>query len=345
MKIKVRKLLVCLDSKYPSVQEMNTIMREFYPEEKKDIRLLTNIYDIGVVKELTEGGVTQEKIDLAIKKVAEETYYSDDVIRMGLCAWIEGYEAVAKLPKEHVALSKQLEFGIDTADAEEKFRIGKLLHEASVRWLKSSADEKNTNAAEYIEKNYAPLLDPENLKIDDIIEFGRYKKDSDDDIQPIKWQILEIQENKILLLSKYLIQPIAYDENNSADWEHSSLRKWCNSEFYDNAFTFEEQNRIERTLVVNDVGNDTSDKVFILSIAELNRYIPKEFDRICKLTQYSYEKDCFHITDNFSGAWWCRKQSSNDKMYGISERGKVIDYEKKVAKFCVRMAIWLKIKD
>lgn len=343
MKIKVRKLLICLENKYPSTHEMNTIMREFYPEEKKDIRLLTNIYDIGVVKNLTEGGVTQEKIDEAIKKVSEESYYSDDVIRMGLCAWIEGYEAVAKLPKEHLELSKKLEFGIDTADAEEKFRIGKLLHETSLRWLKSSADEENINASVYIENNYAPLLDYENLQLDDIIEFGRWKKDSEEDIKPIKWQILEIKEDKILLLSKYLIQPIAYDKNN-ADWEHSDLRKWANSDFYNSAFTFEEQNKIERTLVINNVGNDTSDKVFILSQDEIKNYMPKYFDRICKITTYSSKNKASH-SDRFSGYWWCRSQYSDDCMIGVGADGSFTNLAKKNGVYCVRAAMWLRIKD
>ena len=42
-----------------------------------------------------------------------------------------------------------------------------------------------------------------NFKIADYIQFGNYPQTLQGDIKPIEWQILLIEDNKMLVISKY----------------------------------------------------------------------------------------------------------------------------------------------
>ncbi len=84
------------------------------------------------------------------------------------------------------------------------------------------------------------------------------------------------------------------------NWQNSSLRQWLNNDFINSAFTVDEQNKINGTYIftpditveplddsVNTLqnykincGQDTIDKVFLLSAEECNAYFPTLSDRI-----------------------------------------------------------------
>ena len=59
-------------------------------------------------------------------------------------------------------------------------------------------------------------------------------------------------------------------------WEKSTLRKWLNKKFMNRAFSSSEQEAIRTTKVINednyyyktDGGNDTLDKIYLLSLSE-----------------------------------------------------------------------------
>ncbi|MBP5781130.1 MAG: hypothetical protein J6X34_07845 [Clostridia bacterium] len=80
-----------------------------------------------------------------------------------------------------------------------------------------------------------------------------------------------------MLLSKYGLdcQPFNKD-HTSATWENCSLRAWLNDEFINTAFSDTEKAWISLTSLANpdnpeegtSGGNDTADKVFILSLDE-----------------------------------------------------------------------------
>ena len=81
----------------------------------------------------------------------------------------------------------------------------------------------------------------------------------------------------MLLISEQVLDTRAYNEESKViTWENCSLRKWLNSEFIDEAFSDEERSKILDTKVTadrdtfysGDPGNDTIDKVFLLSVKE-----------------------------------------------------------------------------
>ncbi len=97
----------------------------------------------------------------------------------------------------------------------------------------------------------------------------------------VKWRVLEITESKALLMKEDAIPPMPYHTKyEPITWENSSLRKWLNSEYLDQAFTQEERKGILLSSIVNednpiyktDGGNDTEDTVFLLSISEAVKY-------------------------------------------------------------------------
>jgi len=103
----------------------------------------------------------------------------------------------------------------------------------------------------------------------EIIEFGG-----------VEWRVLDRQDDKMLLLSEWIITHRAYhNEQQDITWEYSDIRYWLNNEFF-NQFSSEEKAKIAETHVINDDnpwfytpgGNDTADRVFLLSLEEVAKY-------------------------------------------------------------------------
>lgn len=133
----------------------------------------------------------------------------------------------------------------------------------------------------------------------DTIVFGRYEQDGDigNGPEPIQWLVLDMRgENDaagagVLLISQYeLACREFHDRDEPVTWETSSLRAWLNGEFCSAAFTEQEKAFIARTHISttgnydeyiesgkrkkenNPGGNDTEDRVFILSYEEATKY-------------------------------------------------------------------------
>lgn len=101
---------------------------------------------------------------------------------------------------------------------------------------------------------------------------------------PIKWRILSIDGNTALLLSDVALDYKQYHTvRGSITWEKCMMRSWLNGydamsnsagrnysadNFIDVAFTGAEQTAIRNTAVKNERGNDTIDKLFLLSESE-----------------------------------------------------------------------------
>ncbi|MBE5767434.1 MAG: extracellular solute-binding protein [Clostridiales bacterium] len=164
----------------------------------------------------------------------------------------------------------------------------------------------NVSAPALTEQNTAVFAE----KVGDIITFGSYEQDNnlENGAEPIEWQILDIQDGRALVISKYGLdtQPI-HNTHEEATWETCDLRVWLNGEFMDAAFTDDERAKIPTVTVVAhkdpsaydispsvpadiDPGNDTEDQVFILSSMEVHHYFNGAGARRCKATEYAIAK-------------------------------------------------------
>ena len=141
------------------------------------------------------------------------------------------------------------------------------------------------------------------------IFFGNYWQSNSKEKEPIEWLVLKEEEDKIYLLSKYILECLPYDVSDKG-WKNSSIRTWLNEDFINNTFSADEQNQI----VVSDIktssdfswngkldsGAAVQDKVFLPSRAEMILFfgcdadgdIVNEQKRIARPTNFAYEKGC-----------------------------------------------------
>lgn len=96
----------------------------------------------------------------------------------------------------------------------------------------------------------------QDTSIDDMetVKFGSYPQSDacGNTKEPIEWIVLDRQEDKSLLLSKYILDcKCYYVERNDATWEKSLLREWLNNEFYIHAFDNNQKNKIQITHLIN----------------------------------------------------------------------------------------------
>jgi len=158
----------------------------------------------------------------------------------------------------------------------------------------------------------ASSVDISQAKIGDIVSIGKFEMDNNtsNGADDITWVVIDENDNSILVISKYCIAQ--QQSSNSYDtWEKSIAREWLNGEFYNDAFTTEEKNMIITTKVVNadnpytgmNGGNDTYDKLFLLSIDEANEYFSSEEERKAYGTLYLQE--LIDENENSLG-WWLR---------------------------------------
>jgi len=152
--------------------------------------------------------------------------------------------------------------------------------------------------------------------VGDVLTFGRYEQDNDLSSGPelIEWRVLAVENGQALLISKYGLDTKPYHEKyESTTWEKCSLRKWLNEDFYNNAFDNPEKSRILQVTIKNpdnpkygtQGGADTTDRFFLLSIDEANRYFASNNDRICRASDYAKENGAFE-NNNGSSNWWLR---------------------------------------
>lgn len=161
---------------------------------------------------------------------------------------------------------------------------------------------------------------PKPVEIGDTYLFGNYEQDNDTDNgkEVVEWLVLDKTEDSLLLISKYALDCQPYhNEHISVNWENCSLRTWLNSDFYDAAFTDREKERIMTTDVQPDThdcdylkedqGGITSDKVFLLSVAEAENYFPSmDYYRQCSPTAYAVAQGAFlsSMEDYADKGWW-----------------------------------------
>lgn len=142
------------------------------------------------------------------------------------------------------------------------------------------------------------------IETGDYIIFGSYEQDNDmvNGAEPIEWIVLERNGNDLLVLSRYGLDCVPYnDSETDVTWETCSLRKWLNDQFINTAFSSTEKSMIlERNVIAEgnsihfptydhideeliEPGNDTLDKIFIPSWSQISTnsiFAKKEIDNM-----------------------------------------------------------------
>ena len=128
--------------------------------------------------------------------------------------------------------------------------------------------------------------------------FGSYYISSDSCKEPIEWIVVDRQEGGAMLVSKYAIAYKEYNEKSErCYWENCTLRKWLINDFFNNAFSTSEKERLLTIKEASDKFNGFNsyfgdkhythgDKIFLLIEDEVSKLKEGE-QRLCKATPYA----------------------------------------------------------
>jgi len=213
--------------------------------------------------------------------------------------------------------------------------------------------------------NLKPILPRPSgqIEIGEIVVFGKYR-----------WKVLDVKNNKIFIISEDIVEVIPFHEDRKkVSWETCTLRKYLNDEFLQK-FTNEEQNRIiessnsnpknlwhpKKLFINRKDGNDTCDKIFLLSIDEVDRHFGNSGDyknkrrkrnvKISFATGDGYHLSNIHDSERVATynrkalSWWLRSSGNSDHITAL-----VCNYGSVIIHGCynndervgVRPALWL----
>ena len=192
-----------------------------------------------------------------------------------------------------------------------------------------------------------PVTDSNGVTTWDCVYFGNYyQSDATGNTKdPIKWRVLSVDGDDAFLMADQNLDAKPYNTSYvDVTWETCTLRSWLNGygasanveetdyssdNFLDTAFTAEERAAIRQTTVVNEDnshygtegGNDTTDRVYLLSIAEAcnasygfnSTFDTNSKTRVSTNTAYTAGKSGMYSV-GAADYWWLRSpgSSSND---------------------------------
>lgn len=177
------------------------------------------------------------------------------------------------------------------------------------------------------------LMEAEKLKhsVGDKIEFGCWPQE-----KPIEWTIIDAEDNRILILATKVIDAKKFhDKYEDVTWEKSYIRKFLNDEFYQKAFSDEEKKRIllseikaeKNPLYPVDPGEDTEDKIFLLSVTEVRKYLETGNLVLAEPTPYALAYSV--ETDDKTGGsyWWLRTPgNAGCNIARVSSKGIILEH-------------------
>ena len=178
-----------------------------------------------------------------------------------------------------------------------------------------------------------------NIESFDTVVFGSYEQDNniDNGKEGIEWIVLDRDDEKALLLSKYILKNISFhDKDEEVYWEHASARSWCNEIFLNDAFENDKDiiiklknknlfNPIYRLLHDKFGNKDTEDFVSLMGLYEIRKY----FNVISNIDEYNIQlmtvPTAFAMVGSkYNASYWLKtngegnwSDGGNDRSYGI----------------------------
>lgn len=170
-----------------------------------------------------------------------------------------------------------------------------------------------------------------DIKVGDYIIIGQY------DSKDIEWLALEKTDERVLLISKDSIYQDRFGFSDSNSWENCPLRQWLDVNFRSTAFSENEKRLILKTAIdIEDETQNTeenhrtiSDRIFLLSVAEVEKYFSSVESRQCG---YS---------------WWLRSPNRKSGWHTTApavDSGGQINFYKFDEQFGVRPAMWISLE-
>ena len=360
-------------SDYPGWRLMLTKCQAFYAQKDGDdptytrlkkclldiLEERTNKDKIGSAVSLTQDAASETKD--ALKKKARvyciqrkfveakkiyDTFIADDLLDM------DGYMGHIRVNSENyrkfdgTEIDEAIQMAIDISGEDNLSRF-------DPEYERYTERRKEYFASLKAEKKRAEI---EKFNVGNVVAYGQYWQSNNraNGKTPIEWIVLRRDGNRALLLSKLCLDCKQFNTDyNNATWENCNVRKWLNQKFMNDAFSQREQEKILATSIHNSDnaeyetpgGNDTSDKIFLLSIDEAENLLNRE-ERQAQCTDYAKAQGVWvdGITD--TPYWWLRSPGGDPLLAAaVHYRGKVFigGLNICVDDTAVRPALWLNV--
>ena len=208
------------------------------------------------------------------------------------------------------------------------------------------------------------------IQVGSRVFLGSYEQGNANGDKRIEWIVLAKKNTQILIISRYALDCKPFDEQPQSvkksffksllympkpvTWETCSLRTWLNTVFLNTAFSPSKQKMIVTTRVAADQnpswptppGNSTDDKIFLLSIPEVNQYFHSDEERKCKATNYAISQGV-DVDKGLCCWWWLRSPGDSTYLatlvppYGPIS---VCGFNVNNTSVAVRPALWVKLE-
>ena len=206
---------------------------------------------------------------------------------------------------------------------------------------KDSKEQANSIRFEY------QMAKGKKAKVGDYIIFGTYELDENKENgkEEIEWLVLAKEGDRTLVISRYALDNRAYHKKDEeVTWKTCSLRKWLNKGFMKKAFSKRERAMIPTveveleekdpsTYSMVSSGQTTKDRVFLLGVAEAEKYFATEEERMCTKYPISNAVQCH----------WPLRTSYEEYVFIIGAFGDIDTsyYETATSKYDIRPAMWI----
>ena len=195
--------------------------------------------------------------------------------------------------------------------------------------------------------------DPSLIEIGQIVFYGEYAPYDGmegTERQPIRWRVLDNTGDAVLLLSEEVLFSSVMDNGGGVgdervEWDECSMRTWHLADFVEEAFNQREKYGILTVPLDNSNGVETKDGVFLLSLKEIERYLPRQEDRIARATPSARINGWLEVNAEGCAYWWTRTTGEEAGYYvcvrpdgQVKENGEWGGY----SFYGVRPALWVR---
>lgn len=152
------------------------------------------------------------------------------------------------------------------------------------------------------------------------VTFGKYEQDGNvlNGKEDIEWKVILVNSGQVFLVSRCILDCKPFFSESGKEemtatggadvpksiWETSSLRKWLNEDFYENAFNDQQKAIIQSVTTNSNYLSTTSDKVFLLSGKEWKEDYWN--DDLVKITDYAKNQGIGTAFEVLGCSYWLR---------------------------------------
>lgn len=273
----------------------------------------------------------------------------------GISTWTANGGDPSFKKQEEVSADKLMQFGVyPQKKAESKIQSDikskVTIDEETGLW--NECDDETMYAKYDLETGYFIYA----AKVDGVRQAEQYYMECGSDlylVEPLQWIVLEtIGSDSIIISNKVIDGGRKYNDlYGECNWANSSMRSWLNGtndynvntgeayktqlNFLNRAFTNDEIGKIKSvnlTTADNETygtegGGTTSDKVYLLSAAEFEKYFKtegSEFNATAYATDYAKARGLSTGKDSDAN-WWLRDPGAKTYMLGVNRAGAVTE--------------------